>query len=119
MGDNLDKNVKPRYRRIDHQTQSLHFFHHFAVKDRIDLSNVTDDPSPYIDVPVSDLPINTLLPSVTDHQALMHNFAILVSRILVAELPYFHTTFDDIVVWHINHQYYEDMSEKSETVNLI
>ena len=119
VGDNLDKNIKPRYKRIDHQTQSLHFFHHFAVKDRIDLSSVSDDPSPYIDVPVSDLPIDALLPSVPDHQTLMHNFAILVSRVLVAELSYFQTTFDDVVVPHITHQYYNDMSKKSETVNLV
>ena len=37
IGDNLDKNVKPRDMRIDFQTRSLHYFHACAVQDRIDL----------------------------------------------------------------------------------
>ena len=32
-GDNLDKNVKPRDMRSDHQTESFHFFNTLAVKD--------------------------------------------------------------------------------------
>ena len=30
-GDNLDKNIKPRFMTVDHQTQSLHCFHAFAA----------------------------------------------------------------------------------------
>ena len=36
VGDNIDKVVKPRHMRIDHQAKSLHYFHSYAVKDRID-----------------------------------------------------------------------------------
>uniref|UniRef100_A0A1X7SZV1 Uncharacterized protein n=1 Tax=Amphimedon queenslandica TaxID=400682 RepID=A0A1X7SZV1_AMPQE len=39
IGDNLDKNVKPRYRRIDHGTDSLHFFHIYAVPLGVILKN--------------------------------------------------------------------------------
>ena len=36
MGDNLDTNIKPRYKRIEnHQGESLHYFHYLAIKDRI------------------------------------------------------------------------------------
>lgn len=31
VGDNIDKSVKPREMRIDHQTHSLHYFHTYAV----------------------------------------------------------------------------------------
>ena len=39
VGDNIDKNVRPRFMRIkQHRSQSLHFFHSFAVLDRINTS---------------------------------------------------------------------------------
>lgn len=44
VGDNLDKTVKPRHMRSDHQNVSLHYFHSIAVKDRIDFSNLPDTP---------------------------------------------------------------------------
>ena len=42
VGDNVDKNVKKRYLRVDQQNASLHFFHAFAVRDRIDFSHLPD-----------------------------------------------------------------------------
>ena len=42
VGDNIDKNICPSHQRLDHQTQSLHYFHLFAVCDRIDLSAYSD-----------------------------------------------------------------------------
>ena len=103
IGDNLDKNVIPRYRRIDHQTESLHFFQYYAVRDRIDLSGVSDDVNPYLKESILDLPLNTLLPSASDHQAMMYNFGVLISRVLVEELKYFSMTFDEAVTKHIPH----------------
>ena len=36
VGDNIDKNVRPRYLRSSiHRTESLHYFHSYAVRDRI------------------------------------------------------------------------------------
>jgi len=43
VGDNLNKNVHPRDMRSDHQTHSFNFFHTYAVRDRIDLSEFSDD----------------------------------------------------------------------------
>ena len=34
VGDNLDKSVRPRDMRLDNQTQSLHYFHMYGVRDR-------------------------------------------------------------------------------------
>ena len=42
VGDNIDKNVKPRFMRSDHQGKSLHYFHCYAVQDRFDLSMPED-----------------------------------------------------------------------------
>ncbi len=38
VGDNIDKTIRPREMRSDHQTRSLHYFHSYAVRDRIDIS---------------------------------------------------------------------------------
>ena len=102
VGDNLDKDVKPRYRRIDKETQSLHFFQYYAVCDHINLAGVSDN-SPKSNLPANKLPVDTLLPTSSDHQALVRNFAVLASCILVEELPYFNRTFEGIVTKHINH----------------
>ena len=45
IGDNIDKTVKPRDMRIGSQTQSLHYFHTYAHKNRIDVSHMEDQPS--------------------------------------------------------------------------
>ena len=39
--DNIDKNVAPRFMRNEHQIRSLHYFHSYAVKDRLDFSNLS------------------------------------------------------------------------------
>ena len=44
VGDNIDKNVNPRYMRCDRQTRSLHFFNSCAILDRIDLSEYHSTP---------------------------------------------------------------------------
>ena len=35
VGDNIDKNIRPREMRSDHQTKSLHYFHTYGVRDRV------------------------------------------------------------------------------------
>ena len=43
VGDNVDKNIKPRDMRIDKQVTSMHAFHMYATKDRVDASTLPDD----------------------------------------------------------------------------
>lgn len=40
VGDNLNKNIKPRDMQSDHQTESLHFFNTLAVRDRVNLAQL-------------------------------------------------------------------------------
>lgn len=42
VGDNIDKNVKPSLQRAEIQSQSLHYFHSFAVRDRVPVSGLSD-----------------------------------------------------------------------------
>lgn len=44
VGDNIDKNFRRTFQRVDYQTVSQHYFHSFAMKDRIDLSHFSDLP---------------------------------------------------------------------------
>lgn len=45
VGDNIDKNIRASFQRIDHQTKSVHYFHIFAAKDRIDFSGLSQGKS--------------------------------------------------------------------------
>ena len=42
VGDNIDKNIRPSDQRFHRQTRSLHYFHLYAVRDRVNFSNTTD-----------------------------------------------------------------------------
>ena len=75
----------------------------------------TTPPLPSVDV----LQLATsLLPSPDDDVALRKNFATLVSRILFGSIDFFMLTFDDVVEWHIKHEFYEQMSRKSDVVSI-
>lgn len=67
---------------------------------------------------MSDLPLEDLLPSLSDDQVLLSNFSILISRVLCEELSYFIKNFDGVVTSHIRHLYSEEMSKRSETVSI-
>ena len=42
IGDNIDKTVRSGHQTLDSQTRSLHYFHAYAVKVRIDCSSLSD-----------------------------------------------------------------------------
>ena len=107
VDDNLDKNVQPRDMRIDNQVRSYHFFHTYAVKDRIDLSDMSDK----IEVPeVYDL--KNLLPSSDDKKQLLSNYGFLFTRTLRKHMPYFKKLCIG-TKWHITHKYSSEMAQKS------
>ena len=116
VGDNIDKAVKARYMRVEgSRNQSLHYFHSFAVLDRIDFSHLPNVfPDTCLNSPKK-LAL-ALLPSEGDDTILTRLFETHVSRILCTHMPFFKFTFDDVVEWHIHHQYYDQMSAKSEVV---
>ena len=86
VGDNIDKNVRLRHQTLQCQTQSFHYFKSYAIKDRLDLSAMSDDPSMQ-DVEVID--INSILRSVEDHEAILKNFATIAGRIIVKYISAF------------------------------
>ena len=82
------------------QDQSLHYYHAYVIRDRIDLSR---------------LPFTN---SSVDNAALSKNISILVSRVLIDNLPFFKEAFSDVVMWHIEHKHSDEMCRKSEVVSV-
>ena len=74
IGDNVDKNVKPSFMRINTSTPSLHYFHSYAVLDRVDLSGIPDIQPP------GTCDLLALLPSSGDVDMLKQHFSVLISR---------------------------------------
>lgn len=117
VGDNIDKAVKARYMRVEgSRNQSLHYFHFFAVLDRIDFSPLPDV-FPHLCFNCPKQMALALLPSTNDDMTLRQLFVTHVSRILTTHIPFFKFAFEDVVEWHIQHQYYEEMSAKSQVVS--
>ncbi len=44
IGDSIDKNITGDL-RSDHQTRSLHYFHSYTVRDHVDITGVSPDPT--------------------------------------------------------------------------
>jgi len=74
VGDNVDKNIKPSFQRVDRRTQSLHYFNVYAVQDRIDFSMYSNEPRHTAVIPSS------LMPSDEDVSAVTNDFVTLMSR---------------------------------------
>ena len=119
VGDNIDKSVRARYLRYDggYGNRSLHYVHYFAVLNRIDFSGLPDVHPHTCQNSPQQIAVS-LLPSADDDAILRHLFVTHVSRILCTHIPFFKSTFGDVVEWHIEHSYYSAMSTKSHVVRL-
>ena len=112
VGDIIDKTVRPRHMRFDHQAASLHYFHVYAVQDRISFQHLSN--TPRLIYP-EDLDVNTFLPTAADSNALIQNFKVLMKRILVHYLSAVSHLAD--VNQHITHEWTPHMSLKSVVVS--
>ncbi len=75
VGDNIDRNVRPAYQRMDHRTQSYHHFHSVAIKDRVDLSSASNETPQK-----RPLDLKSLLLTTNDVNRLKSDFKVLLSR---------------------------------------
>ena len=88
------------------------------VRDRVDFSQLSEqfpDPSA---LPCEEHAASSLLPSHEDDKAIREHYTILLSHVLVDNVPFFKSTFDGAAQWHITHQFYQEISSKSEVVSL-
>ena len=79
------------------QIIEFHYFHQYGVRDRVNFSHLSEAP-PFID---PDAPLNQLIPTFEDDEALLTNFKILVTHVLVRHMRFFSSNFSDVVVSHI------------------
>ena len=114
VGDNIDKKVKPRYMREDRQAQMLNNFHLYAVRDRVDTSNLSEE-LPSLRA-FEGLTIHDILPSSDDHDKMLENYVTLFARVITAEIPFF-KQFEDVVPLHIIHEHSRELEHKSEVVS--
>lgn len=113
--DNFDLRVEAADMTSDNQTKDLHWVNHNAILDRVPCTNF-DNEKPLEDI--LNVPNKNFMPTLDDHFALMKDFEALVSRVFVEHLPHFQNAFGDVVPKHIPHKYSQEMSRKSEKVNL-
>ena len=59
----------------------------------------------------------TILPSPNDNEIMATYFSKLVSRVLVTHMPFFKLTFADVVEWHTEHQFSQEMAKESVVVS--
>ena len=117
-GDNVDKGIKQRYMRFGiGKPDAIHYFHSYAVGDRIDLSNLSDQVILTQQRDAKQV-ATSLVPTSEDDVALRDNMCVLISRILYENLEFFRHSFDGVIEWHIKHEFYDEMSTKSEVVSV-
>ena len=116
MGDNIDWTIHPRFVRIDQQTQSIHYFNCYTIKDRVDLSSLSDVP-PSSQPSMSEV-ISKVFPNAHEESVMHADFAVLLARMLCTHLSYFKETLQMslIGIYH-TYRYSAEMSTKSNVVS--
>lgn len=112
IGDNIDKNIRPRHQTLDSNTN---YFQAYAVKDRVNCSSLSDVTP---DINLTAIDVKSLLLNQDHLKELKSNFTVLIARILVAHVPAFER-YASVVPPHILHQFSDEMKERSEVVSLL
>ena len=76
-GDNIDKNVHARHMRVDRRNKSLHYFHFYAVENRVDFTCLSDEPPDNSNITDFHSVGKSLLPTPADDAALKNNLSTL------------------------------------------
>ena len=115
VGDNVDKNVTPRDMRVGNQVKSLHYFHSYAVHDRVSLGSLSGDGH------VSDvktLAASAVFPTVGDCISIRTNYIVLAERVIVSNLSHF-AFLQKCVTQHIPHKFSKKTAEKFVIVSAL
>lgn len=113
IGDNIDMLIKTKQMSREKQNTDIHWFLIYAIIDEIeDLTLPEDTPKRKL----ADTQPTDCLPNAADKDKLNDIFTILWTRVIVKTIPAFRR-FEKSVIWHIPHQYEDEMKKKSETVS--
>lgn len=113
IGDNVDLHQRASHQSMDRRNNDHHWFHLYAVKDRITGIDLPND-SPVADV--AHLPLHIFLPTVEECNTLQNVFGVLIAHVITDKISYLHPC-KDVVSTHIPHKYSNAMKQKSEMVS--
>ena len=109
--ENIDKTVRPRQMRFDSPNKSLHYVHIYCVKNKINISSLSDT------LPSNVNDLTKLLPNSDDLNILKENFAVLVAHVIVDDIPFFEEDHHGLITRHIQHKYSKEMATNSKVVS--
>lgn len=111
VGDNVQQSKGVRDARSDHQKSMLHMYSMLVVRGRV---SEPDLPSTGSTADLSTLKPESFLPNETDVRDLRLHLCVLVGQVLCEYIKCL-KSFSSVVPKHTPHQYYSEMSKKSET----
>lgn len=76
MGDSIDKNFHRRFQCVDYTTRSFHYFHSYAVLDRVDYSSLSD-------IPRGEITLDRVLPNSNNVTQIKQILSILVTKYFI------------------------------------
>lgn len=68
--------------------------------------------------PTLDEVMSAIRVSDEEKKSILSNYIILISRVLIENMSYFHLTFSDLIIPHIRHEHSQEMSKESEVVSV-
>ncbi|KAJ7331119.1 hypothetical protein OS493_020821 [Desmophyllum pertusum] len=108
VGDNWDLEVKARCQTKSQTNKSMHYFHAYAVKDRV-VPKGLDSTGPQKSI--DEIEMQEILPTPEVQEAIISDLAYIIPRVLVKYLtPY--KAFSKAVMYHIPHAHSKEMAEK-------
>lgn len=78
--DNIDMNVRRSNQRVDRTTQSYHYCHGYAVKNRVNSTPLADH------APSGTLSVDNVLPNKADLESILDDFKVIISRWLFIKI---------------------------------
>ena len=79
VGDNIDRTIRSRDMRVDHQTQSLLYLNSYCALDRVDLTGISIHSNCKLLGDIMSIPTSAFLPTVEDCTQLKDNYIVLVA----------------------------------------
>ena len=112
IGDNVDLYIHVRDMRQKHQNRSIHWFHLYAVLNRVPSSHL-DNAKPQKEL--RDVPNSDFFLRNSEYTLILTAITEIVSRILVNNLTIFQG-MQNSVRWHLEHKHSTEMAQKSVQV---
>ena len=77
VGNNIDKKYRQSFHRVNKKPTSIHYFHFYAVRDRIDLSSCSET------LPNTKIDVDKLMIALEDLKLLNNDVIVLMSRLVM------------------------------------